>query len=39
MTKTKRKFNYKKMVPIYFRQGIPDVTNMRKKRMKPVLKP
>lgn len=34
MTKTKRKFNYKKMAPIYFRQGIPDVSNMRNKRMK-----
>ena len=34
MTKTKRKFNYKKMAPIYFRQGIPDVSNMQNKRMK-----
>ena len=34
MTKTKRKFNYKKMASIYFRQGIPDVSNMQNKRMK-----
>ena len=34
MTKTKQKFDYNKMVPIYFRQGIPDVSNMQNKRLK-----
>ena len=34
MTKIKRKFNYKKMAPMYFRQGIPDVSNIQNKGMK-----
>ena len=34
MTKIKQKFNYKKMAPIYFRQGIPDVSNMQNEGMK-----
>jgi hypothetical protein len=37
MPKTKRKFDYRKMAPIYFRQGIPDVSNMRNKKLKRIL--
>ena len=38
MPKIKRKFDYKKLAPIYFRQGIPDVSKMRNKRLKKILK-
>ena len=37
MPNIKRKFDYKKLAPVYFRQGIPDVSKMRNKRLKKVL--
>ena len=38
MPKIKRKFDYKKLASIYFRQGMPDISNMRDKRLKRILK-
>ena len=37
MPNIKRKFDYKKLAPVYFRQGIPDVSKMRNKRLKKAL--
>ena len=37
MPKFKGKFDYKKLAPIYFRQGIPDISHMPNKRLKKIL--